>query len=320
MVGLCLVAVFAIAAIAASSASALPEFGECVVQPKHEGKFTESNCIKKANKVAEKFTGEFEWRKASEVEGKEIGGASVAAVLQTTFTVCQPSDEKNLKECRAGEETEHFGPIAVECSKEQNFGQITGPNTLGHVVARFTHCAVFGSTPCGNSSEEGTIFTNNLKGKLGWINKGTKPRQVGVVLEPETKKGEFAKFTCAGLLIVHVGEATEAEFPAYPPKGGGDGIISPITPVNEMTRSFTQVYSFNAAEENIPNKFEGTAPLKVLEDWEESAFEPTKQSKWSKAGEALTNTEHPCALNFPVRSCASEESELDVKAGEIKAN
>jgi hypothetical protein len=315
MVGLALVAVLATTALAATSASALPEFGECVVQAKHEGKYANSNCTVKAKVVNTKPTGEFEWKKPSEIEGKGIAGEGGPAILKTTFHACGKGE--NLKECRAGEEEPQLTG-EVECSQENNGGEITGSKTVGHVAVRFRHCLLFGSVPCANAGEAGEIETNELKGNLGWINKGTNPRQVGILLEPAVKKGEFVKFGCGGIIIIHVGGATEAQFPAYPPSGGGDGIISPITPVNEMTKAFTQVYAFNAEEENIPNKFEGTAPLKVLEDWLQNSSELTARTKWSKAGEAVTNKEHPCGTTGILENC--REGEFDVKAGEIKAN
>ena len=65
MLGLCLVAVFAVAAIAASSASALPEWGQC--EAKAGGKYSDRNCQTKAKKGK----GEYEWRKATEVGKSE---------------------------------------------------------------------------------------------------------------------------------------------------------------------------------------------------------------------------------------------------------
>ena len=65
-----LAAATALAALAltASSASALPEFGQCFKHPTHEGKYTNSVCTAKAKKVSEKFTGEFEFRKTTEID------------------------------------------------------------------------------------------------------------------------------------------------------------------------------------------------------------------------------------------------------------
>ena len=59
MLGLCLVAVFAVAAVAATSASALPEWGSA--KQRAGGKYSDSNCTKKAKPG----TGTFELKKRS---------------------------------------------------------------------------------------------------------------------------------------------------------------------------------------------------------------------------------------------------------------
>lgn len=313
-------------ALTASSASALPEFGQCFKIASKEGKYTNNVCTAKAKKVNEKFTGEFEWRKANEIEAskRKLIGKGGAAVLQTTFVACNPSFE-NLEKCRAGETEEVDGPLKVECEKERNRAELTPSKSskgIRNLVVSFVNCKIAEiGLQCENAENfngEKEILTNPLKGKLGWLNKGAKPRQVGIVIEP-MKKGEFVTFNCAGLIGIHVGVAKETEFPAYPPKGGGDGIISSINPVNEMTTAFTQVFKYNeATEENEPNKFEGTAPRKVLEDWSQQPEQPQQRTKWGKAGQAVTNVSHPCAKETISLLDECENSEFE--PGEIKAN
>jgi hypothetical protein len=59
MLGLCLVAVFAMAAVATTSASAL-EWGQCYHFGPIGGKYTDSNCTKKAKKnTAGEYLGEY---------------------------------------------------------------------------------------------------------------------------------------------------------------------------------------------------------------------------------------------------------------------
>ena len=66
---------------------------------------------------------------------------------------------------------------------------------------------------------------------------------------------------------VGVGNSKEGAFYEPENKGGYDGIISPITPVNTMTSEYTQVFTVNPeAAENIPNKFEGKH-IELLEDY-----------------------------------------------------
>ena len=153
---------------------------------------------------------------------------------------------------------------------------------------------VFGSFPCQNTPDTGEILVNELKGSLGYINKATK--EVGVKLEPIKKHGQFAQFDCLGLVTTTVGVGNSKEGAYYTPenKGGNDQIISPITPVNTMTREFTQVFTVNPeTAENIPNKFEGK-PLSLLEDFTTPDSTPGKGSMWSPASEEITNVNYLC--------------------------
>jgi hypothetical protein len=285
--------VFATAGVVATSASALPEWGQCYVQAKHEGKYANAGCTVKAKVVNTKPTGEFEWRKGTEVANKHFHGEGATGVLDTTLIICTPGAKREPGSCASkGEGEEKLGPLSVECTHEQNFGETKGTKEVTNIAVRFEHCVVLGSTPCSNTPNEGEIQVNALKGALGYINKSKK--EVGVLLEPVVKHGEFAKFSCGGFLTTVVGVGNEKEGAAYSPEktGGFDGIISPIIPVNTMTNAFTQTYTVNSADENIPSKFEGKH-IELLEDYAFNPSEPSTSSKWSKAGEAITNVNTP---------------------------
>jgi hypothetical protein len=279
-------------ALTASSASALPEFGQCFVQAKHEGRYTDNVCTKKAKKVSEKFTGEFEWRKATEIEAakKKFSGTGGAVHLYTLYRVCE-SFSVRKQACNPGEE-ESIIPLNVECTSETNQGEISGTNAVKNVQVAFKGCldSQTGS-PCQSGPTPEEIKLNALKGKLGFIDKKPMPRQAGLVIEAAKAKAKIATYECEGTgLSFNLGVGNEAEGCVYPQKlCGGDGVISAITPVNTATASFTQV--FTASEEtaeNIPTKFEGK-PLKLLEGY---LFKPatTTTSMWSKVGESLTNS------------------------------
>jgi hypothetical protein len=304
MVGLALVAVLATTALVATSASALPEFGQCYVQAKHEGKYANAGCTVKAKKVSEKFTGEFEWRKETAVtESKAFHGEGGAGILIGEYKICEPI-EKRAQKCAEGEEEKVLleKPLSVECTKENNFGELSGTKEVKSVSVRFKGCKLLGAVPCSNTPAEGEIAVNPLKGKLGYIHKATK--EVGIQLEPATKKGAFATFSCnlgETPLTTVVGVGNEKEGCAYPlPACGGDTIISPVTPINTMGTKLTQVYTVNEKFENVPNKFEGK-PLDVLESYIFNATEPQRTTKWSKAGESITNVN-------------TSESEQEIKA------
>src|SRR5262249_35786930 len=151
--------------------------------------------------------------------------------------------------------------LNVECANEVNTGEAAAPGKVANVKVLFTGCAALGSLPCHSKGKaEGEVETNTLKGSLGYIKKSTK--EVGVLLEPTKKGGLFAEFVCGGSglttkTIVGVGNSKQgAEFtntgcfgecpgtlPTEETHGGYDGIISPITPVNQTTNEYTQVYS-----------------------------------------------------------------------------
>jgi hypothetical protein len=298
MLGLCLVALFAVAAIAATSASALPEWGQCF--KKGTGaKFTDSNCTKKSSL---KSPGEFEWRKESEVpaSGKKFSGNNVGTggVLSSEFVGCVGEGEKARTRiprhtCAAipGDEVRVFSPVSIECESETNHGEVSGTKEVKNISVKFRGCKLFGTTPCSNGPNEGEILVNTLKGSLGYISKAKK--EVGVLLEPAVKKGEFAKFNCGSILSTVVGVGNEKEGAAYTTEktGGYDGIISPIVPVNTMSKAFTQTYTVNEQFENIPSKLEGKH-IELLEDYTYNNEMPSESTLWAKSGEAITNENH----------------------------
>ena len=280
MLGLCVVAVLAIAAVVTSSASALPEWGKCVA--KTNGKYENSSCTTKAKGKTGKH--EFEWEKAAAITHKKFAGAGGTGVLKTNLEVCRRGAQHINPFC-GGEESEQTLPAEVECESEHNTGEAAGKDELKNVSVKFNGCKLFGSAPCSNSVNEEEIVVNPLKGNLGYISKGKK--EVGVLLTPSAKKGEFAKFNCVDLVtIVGVGTGEKGLTPYYPGKGGNDGIISPITPIDEMSSAFTQVYTYEGEEaevKNVPSKFE-KKPLEVLEDYTLNAESPENRTAWSSAG------------------------------------
>jgi hypothetical protein len=289
MLGLCLAAVFVVAAVGATSASALPEFGQCF--EKEGGKYTEAGCVKKATT---KVPGKFEFRKATEVANKKFSGEAGAGVLEGIYIECSPGFKR--AKCNPPEEEHVFlgGPVKIECESESNHGEETGTKEVKNISVIFRGCKALGTIPCQNAPKEGEIQVNPLKGKLGFINKNAKPREVGQLLEPAKAKGEFAKFTCSTIIGTVVGMGNEKEGCAYPLKAcGGDGIISTIAPVNTMTSELTQVFTINeATAENVPSKFEGASPLKVLESYIFDVEKPEESTLWSKSGETITNVTH----------------------------
>ncbi len=296
MVGLSLVAVFAIAAVTATSASALPEWGKC--EAKAGGKYSDSNCTVKAKKGG----GTFEWTKGKDLAPVKFTGKNVGSggVLTTFLRTCSIEGEGagqrwTRKKCEeeGGVDAEAGLTVKVECESETSSGQAEGTNKVSNVLVTFKGCTAFGAGPCTSAgAAEGEVKVNPLKGKLGYISKPKK--EAGVLLEPAKHHGHFADFVCLGFLKTVVGVGNSKEGAQYLPEstGGYDGIISPITPVNTMTTKYTQVYTTNeATNENIPAKFEGKH-IELLEDYVEN-LENSEGTDWSAAGEEITNENTP---------------------------
>lgn len=288
ILGIALAAAFAIAAIAAASASAAnPEWGQCY--EKTGGKYTNSSCTTKGK------GGTWEWRKGTEVAHKKFAGGNVGSggVLTTELYACNGSGENGRltrKKCEEkGYKMESVGEITIECHSETNYGEAVGKDGVGNISVKFEGCHVFETVPCSNGTAEGEIQVEPLKGVLGYLNKSE--HKVGVLLEPAKKHGYFAQFTCLGIIgtVVGVGNSKEGAYYEPESKGGNDGIISPIEPVNTMTSEFTQTYTVNHANhQNVPSNFEGK-PKELLEDYIYSLSEPNDSDGWSPAGEEITN-------------------------------
>jgi hypothetical protein len=237
--------------------------------------------------------------------GENVGSGGV---LTTTLRSCGFSEKPTSRQrtrakcAEEGGKEEEFSEerLYVECESENSSGEATGTKNVANIHVTFKGCGLFGFFPCkGAGLAEGEIKTTTLKGALGYINKAKK--EVGVVLEPAKKHGEFARFECNKTLETTVGVGNKIngayyeDSPGVENHGGYDQIISPITPVNTMTSEYTQVYtvSSEAPYSNIPNKFEGKH-ISLLEDFQiPIASEPEGKSDWAAAGEEITNVNTP---------------------------
>jgi len=263
--GLCLVAVFAMTAFAASSASALPEVIRCV--PKEgTGKYKDANCTLKAGKlITEK---KFEISK--EYPSPEIKGLAGASSLETesgTKIECTASTAKGQWDA----DLSGTKPLPI---KEQE-----------NVVSNFTNCSLgVAKKSCQSGVTSGEIVTNELEGPIGYINKLKK--EVGAELKPHAKKGLVTTFECEGFGTIKVGEGTGKL---------GDCIIARVTsPVNVMTTSGEELYTGikgTEGQEQQPQHFEGKTSHCNLETklgeggWERTVQRQTETLTFAEAGE-----------------------------------
>ncbi len=277
------------ALVLASSAAALPEFGQCFKKGAGS-KYTNSVCTTKSTT---KTPGEFEWRKATEIEAakRKLEGTGGPVVLMANFRLCEPSENVRAQKCHEGEEEVTTGPFReLECESETDTGEISSTTGEKNVDITLRGCIGL-PAKCETGATAGEVKLNALKGKLGMINKKAAPPEAGLVLEPAKAKGKVVTYTCESSIAFAVGVGDEAEGCVYPLKAcGGDGVIAAVTPVNTMMAEFTQAFSANETFENVPSKFEGTQPLKQLETYFYNSGGPGT-SMWSKASLSLTTTE-----------------------------
>ncbi len=178
IVGLCLVAAFAVSAVVSASAfAAAPEFGKCVA--KAGGKYATSACDSEKAK-AEKY----EWTPGP---GAKPGFTSaMKAGLKATL--------ETVKKTK------------VVCEGETTKGEVASAAEVGHVVATFTSCTSSGfkcHSEIGGKQAEGEIKTVSMHGGLGYEKLGTKPPLNNKTAEELTPEGggEFTSFTCAGISV-----------------------------------------------------------------------------------------------------------------------
>jgi hypothetical protein len=235
IMGLCLVAVFAVtAAFAATSASALPEFGVCVAKA-GTGKYKNSNCTEKAGKlVSEK---NFEFKKEIPV-GKfgltAEGGHSALSTEEGSTIECTGSSTKG------------------EFKVKESGGKQSPTKEVTKVIAKFTGCTELGKNCQNKGAPLGEITTNELDGPIGYISKATKT--VGQELHPIKAKALFVTFECEGVGKIEVGQSKTGKL--------GDCIIAPFSAASVDVMANESELKYNgtksgSGQEQLPQAFEG---------------------------------------------------------------
>ncbi len=242
MMGLCLVVVFAVAAVAVSSASAaLPEYKVCAKAAKvgkfFTGEYTDKLCSAKSGTK----TGKYELESWEAAKKKALTGKNGTSTL-TSY----------IPENEATPWTGGTAAGVVTCKSGKSKGEITGAKTAT-IKVEFKTCSTEGKKCTSPSAKTGTINTKQLTATLGYISGG-----VGSDVEA-TDHGVSAEFSCEGLAIVTTGsvigvntgnvnkvskegtqtfaenakhgqEVVFGEFPENPETGPAHFLLSKITP------------------------------------------------------------------------------------------
>jgi hypothetical protein len=228
--GILLAAVFALGALTGASASAkLPEFGGCEVAPNHEGKYADAGCTEPVKKVYGKYTGSYEWyigEQFEEYEGLVHYQFKDGRIGPTTF---ETASGKKIQ-CAGGE----LGEL-----------EILGPKNVGEVLTIFEDCESEGKG-CASKFQPAGRITNKpnwsdgegFKGELVYVSgKNTTTPTVGLTLTSFNAGEPLFTVVCEGPLgTVEIGGAGGKKTE----RSKGNTVISLITPVDEMTKEYTQ--------------------------------------------------------------------------------
>jgi hypothetical protein len=255
IVGLCLVAVFALAAMTAGSASATaPEFGRCLkVTPKKVSNYDSSKCVKLASEdagtEAEKLAkGNFAWS---------------PGVVKNKFTT-------KMKEATIAT-LETVGGTKVTCTGETSTGEYTGLKTVGNMVAKFTGCEV-SKVKCESAGAGvGNINTAALEGPIGFETQVIPASKDHLAQELKAPGGgHLADFECVGLTVEVRGS-----------------VLHKIT-ANAMKLTATEKFTASKGKQKPEHFAGGVAKEHILESsFNKGAFEQSGQTITS----ILTNEE-----------------------------
>lgn len=236
IVGLCLVAVFAIGAVTATGASAFgepPEVGRCI--KKAGGDWKNAGCSVPAVAGEEKF----EWYPA--FKANKHGETKLAEKLDFKSS----SKELALIQLETVKEEKIIckGTNGKGKEGQTSEGKVTGPKTNIATNIIFRGCEFTEVGVCKNTAEPGEIKVNDLAGTLGFQTEigEQKKWKVANLFVPKTGN-IFAEFTCGGAPVV-VKSNSEAL----------GGVMNPIT-ANAMKLTATVKFTASKGKQK-PEKF-----------------------------------------------------------------
>jgi hypothetical protein len=187
IVGLCLMAVFALGAVAAASASAgPPEYKTCVkASPKESGKFNNKTCSTAS--------------KGGKKEGDyELGAWNAGKKVTLTGKNGESTLGSYIPENEAEFWTGGTNAGNVTCKKAASKGEITGPKEATTTVS-FSSCSSEGKKCTSAGAKAGDIVTKKLTTIIGYIDEG---KAVGILVEAGGGGVDVqAAFNCEGLAI-----------------------------------------------------------------------------------------------------------------------
>jgi hypothetical protein len=271
ILGLALVAVFALAAMTAAGASASkPVWKVCAKAAKvgketPAGEFSDKNCSVAAPGGKYQLV-------AGIGKGKEFKGKGGKAILHNVI----PGK----------------GDIKVECASFKDAGTPVAPSGVVKVTSTFSKCKSLGAPCKTEGGKKETITTASLSGSLGYLNKAHTAAGESLTNEAAPGSGFLAQFECEGLAKVRV-------------HGAVIGSLSPFGVISKESSSSFTVSETGVGGPEDPNALtnppafeEGAEPVGVLltelngpetgNEWEPAGGLPSGQEGTAaNKGEAL---------------------------------
>jgi hypothetical protein len=239
----CLLAVLALLAFAATSASAaeyepraLPEIGRCLKVGVGKGVYAGNQCVK----VEKKGRGAYEWTPASVTEKQAFSGSGGETALTTA------------------------GHPTIKCIDANFVGEWRGPKAAT-VEVEFQGCQTPLGVPCQTTpNNKSEIKTLPLEGELGFIKNQVKEGKllvtVGLDLKPQPPSTSLATYECGG----GPSELNRIE----------GSVIGEIKPIDKMTTLQNMVYRTTSAGAQYPEAFQ-ESPKDTLFTTFQSGLEST---------------------------------------------
>ncbi len=268
---LAILAVTALGAISVSTASAkLPEWGKCLpTESGSGGKYADSNCVVPVKKVYGKYAGGYEW--APEPNGAiEFG---------------RRRHEEGFNQPEPGAVIETANGKKITCPgelREESTLFFDSTRTPEIEISEFAGCVNEAHEECREPGQDGGFgnytqaFEEEEHGwhsKLGYVSgKGTSGAVVGIEFAPNHKhENMFAQILCEG------GGISDLTIGGGP--HGGNSFIGVISPVNQMTNTYTYTLRQHDGVQS-PSQFEkgGVHTLEAFgasSEWEPVGIEAT---------------------------------------------
>jgi len=223
IVGLCLVAAFAVSAVVTSVAAAAfpPEYGQCVAQKK--GKYSDAGCLKAVTKK-----GTHEWIPSDKCyakkKGKYLDSKCTKKVTKKGKFELSPSPKYTDTTGKAVLNTPEHG--SIECESSISEGVITGPKTDKDEVI-FFKCTTLGHT-CFNAVVGGEKVIETFPLETNVVEVGGKV-EIEFVNAKEFGAPFSSEFECEEVTAIRT-------------KGFTDGIPSPL---NKMSTTSSTNFAGN---------------------------------------------------------------------------